>query len=105
MDEHGLLNGPGDTMCLPPCYGKTVHTEGMSHGLAVLVEGRGKSKVFFEPIPKSPSQFLNILLLTIHLGIFVPVNYPTQYGVGESLSPLKLHILYFSSKWLIILRI
>ena len=76
LGAHGLLNGPSDAMCLPAYYGEAVHTDRMSCGLAVLVDWRG-SEVFFEPIPKGPSQFPDILLLTFCLGAFVPANYPS----------------------------
>ena len=41
MDENGLLDSPGDAMSLPSYYGETVHTNGMSCGLAMLVDGGG----------------------------------------------------------------
>ena len=86
-DEHGLLDRPGD-VCLPAYYGETVHTVGMSCGLAMLVGmGRG-SEVLFEPIPKGPSQFCDIILLTLCLDAFVPVDYPTRDTTwGHTLIP------------------
>ena len=38
-DAHGLLGSPGDAICLPTYYDETVHTERMSHSLAMLVDG------------------------------------------------------------------
>ena len=73
QDLHGLPDSPSDAICFPAYDGETVHTDRMFHGLDVLINrGRG-SEVFFEPIPKSPSQFPNILLLTFCLDAFVPV--------------------------------
>ena len=46
MDEHGLLDTPDDAMCLPAYYGEIVHTDGMFHGLPMLVDGKGGSEVF-----------------------------------------------------------
>ena len=74
--------GPSDAMFLPAYYGEAVHTDKMSCGPAVLIDGRGGSKVFFEPIPKGLSRFTDILLLTFCLGAFVPLNYPTLLNSG-----------------------
>ena len=38
-NEHGLLDGPGDAMCLPVHDGETVYINWVSCGLAVLVNG------------------------------------------------------------------
>ena len=43
LDVHGLLDGPSDTMCLPAYDGEAVHTDGISHGQAVLVDQGGGS--------------------------------------------------------------
>ena len=42
-DVHGLIDGPGGTMCLPSNGGETVYTGRMSHGLTILVGGEGGS--------------------------------------------------------------
>ena len=36
-DVHGLPDGPSGAICLPSYDGEAGHTDGMSHGLAVLV--------------------------------------------------------------------
>ena len=77
MDEHGLLDSPGNVMCLPTYYCETVHNDEMFHGLAMLVDGGGGYEVLPEPFPEGPCQFPSILFLTIDLGAFVPVDYPT----------------------------
>ena len=59
QDVHSLLDGFSDAMCLPAYYGDTAHTDRMSLGLAVLIDGGGGNEVFFELIPKGPSQFPN----------------------------------------------
>ena len=60
-----------------PAYdGEAIHAGKMSCGLAMLVDGEGGSEVFFEPFPKGPSRFTFIVFLAIHLGTFVPVDYP-----------------------------
>ena len=46
MDEHGLPYGLGDTMDFLIYNGETVQIDGVSCGLAVLVNGRGGSKMF-----------------------------------------------------------
>ena len=38
--------------------------------------------MFFEPIPKGPSQFPDVPLLTICFGVFVPVDYPDFVNNG-----------------------
>ena len=38
-DINGLLNGSGDAMCLPAYDGEAAHTDEMSCGLAMLVDG------------------------------------------------------------------
>ena len=67
-------DGPGGTMYLPVYDGEAIHTDRMSYGLGVLVDGGGTSYKFFEPFPKGPSQFPNVLLQTICLGTFIPVD-------------------------------
>ena len=57
--------------------------------------------VFFALILNSPSQLSNILLLTIHLGVFEPVNYPL-FCIVESLSlgaTNRLQIVFLALKW------
>ena len=39
MDDHGLLDGPGDAMCFSAYNGEEVHIDGVSCRLAVLVSG------------------------------------------------------------------
>ena len=51
-DKHGLLNCPGDTVCLPVYNGETVHMDTVSFGLAVLVDRGGGSEVYFSLSPK-----------------------------------------------------
>ena len=77
-DVHGLLDGRSDVMCLSAYNGEAVHTDRMCHCLAVLIGGRGGSEVFIESIPKDPSQFPDIFLLTLHLGAFVHTDYPPR---------------------------
>ena len=36
---HGLLDGPSDVMCLPLHYGKNVHTDAMSRGVTMVIDG------------------------------------------------------------------
>ena len=43
LDVHGLSDCPGGAMCLPAYDGAAVHIDRMSHGLAVLADGRGDS--------------------------------------------------------------
>ena len=76
LNIHGLLDSPGDAICLPAYDGEAIHADKMSHGLAVLVDREGGSEVFFEPVLKGPSWFPYVLL-AICLGAFVPVDYPT----------------------------
>ena len=38
-DERGLLDGPGDAMCLPDHNGEPVHIYLVSRGLAIVVDG------------------------------------------------------------------
>ena len=38
MDEHDLLNGPGDAVCLPVYNSETGYIYWMSCGLAVMVD-------------------------------------------------------------------
>ena len=38
-DKHGLPDSPGDTMFLPVHSVEAVHTDGVSCGLAILVNG------------------------------------------------------------------
>ena len=45
-DKHGLLDGPGDAMCLFAYNGEAIHLDGVSCGLAVLADGGG-AEVFF----------------------------------------------------------
>ena len=78
MDEHSLLGGPGNAMCLPLLW-LTVHNDRMPQGLVMLVDGGGGCEVFFESIPKGPSRFPNTFLLTICLGAFVPADYPHSF--------------------------
>ena len=40
-DVHGLPDGPSGAMCLPGYDAEIVHTDTMSHGLAVMVDGGG----------------------------------------------------------------
>ena len=47
MDKHGLLDGPGDGMCLSAYNGEAVHIDGVSCRLVVLVDRGGGSEVFF----------------------------------------------------------
>ena len=53
-NEHGLLDGPGNTFCFPAHNGKVVHTDGMSCTLTVLEKGGESSKVFHRPVPIGP---------------------------------------------------
>ena len=76
LDIHGLLDGPGGATCLPAYDGEAAHTGRISCGLAMLLDGGGGFYMFFEPFPKGPSQLPDVLLLTICLGAFVPVDYP-----------------------------
>ena len=77
-DVHGLLDGSSDTMCLPAYNNETVHTVRMPHGLALLEDEVVGFEMFFEPLPKDPFQFADILLLLpFCLGASVPVDYPT----------------------------
>ena len=46
MDKHHLLDGPGDAVCFPAYSGESVHTDGVSCRLAVMVNGGGGSKLF-----------------------------------------------------------
>ena len=46
MDEHGLLYSPGDGMGFPPYNEEAIHIDGVSCGLAVLVNGGEGPKVF-----------------------------------------------------------
>ena len=36
-DVHGLIDGPSDVLCLSAYNGESVHTDRMSHGMAVLI--------------------------------------------------------------------
>ena len=51
-DKHGLLDHPGDAICLPLHDGETIHNNGVSCGLAVLLNRGWGSEVFFSPSPK-----------------------------------------------------
>ena len=59
--------------------------------------------VKFEPLPKSPSWFLNILL-TIHLSAFVPVDCPTPLHSGVE-STNRLQMVLIPLKWICMSRL
>ena len=46
MDKQCLLDGPGDTVYSPAYNGEKVHIDGVSCGLAVLVDLEGGFGVF-----------------------------------------------------------
>ena len=46
-DNHGILIGPGDTMCFPAYNGEAAHINGAACGLAVLVNRGGGFEVLF----------------------------------------------------------
>ena len=56
-DEHGLLYGAGDALCLPIHNGEIVHISLMSCGLAVMVDEGGGYAMFPKSIPRGPPQF------------------------------------------------
>ena len=53
--EHGFLDGPGNTMCLPIKSGKTVHIDTVSSRLTMFIYGGGGPKDLFKPLSKGPS--------------------------------------------------
>ena len=53
------LDGPINAINLPAYDGEVVHTDRMSHGLALLIDGRGDSDVSFEPFPNGPMVFVD----------------------------------------------
>ena len=76
-DVHGLLDGPGNTVCLPTHYGEIVHTDSKTGGVTMGIDGVRGPEMFFESYPKSPFQFICVLLFTTCLGTLEPIDYPT----------------------------
>ena len=48
----------------------------------MLVDRGWGPQMFLKPVPKGPSQFPNMFLLTAHLGAFKLVDYPTLLHDG-----------------------
>ena len=80
--KYGFLDGPGNAMCLSTHNVKTVHIDTASRGLTMFLYGGGDPKMFFKPIPKGPSQFLNVFLFTTCLCAHKHIDHPTFLGDG-----------------------
>ena len=61
---HGLLDGPGDDVCLPTHYVENVHTDAMTLGVTMVIEGEGGPEIILEPFLKGLHQFTCVLLFT-----------------------------------------
>ena len=55
--EHGFLDSPGNTMCLPTHNGETVYTDAVLVRMIMLVNGGGSPKVLLKSVLKGPPQF------------------------------------------------
>ena len=74
--EYSLLYGPGDMVCLPTYGREVINTDGMTRGIAIVIDGGGCLEMLLEPFPKSLCQVTSVLLLTTHMVTLEPTNYP-----------------------------
>ena len=51
-DVYGLLDGHGDIACLPTHYGEIAHTNVMTRGVTMVINGKGTLRCFLNLSPK-----------------------------------------------------
>ena len=81
LDIHGLLDGHGDDVCLPTHYVENVHTDAMTLGVTMVIEGEGGLEIILEPFLKGPHQFTYVLLFTANQVTLETVDYCTLLGI------------------------
>ena len=74
--EYSLLDGPDDMVCLPTQCREVINTDGMTRGVAIVIDGGGCLEMLLEPFPKSLCQVTSVLLLTTHMVTLEPAGYP-----------------------------
>ena len=68
MNEHGLLDISGSTLCFP-VYDVEAHwTEWVSFCTTMLANGRWSLKMFLDPFSQCPARFPYIFIWTVDVG-------------------------------------
>ena len=75
-DVHDLLHGPCDVANFPTHYRVVVHTDVMMTDVGMVIDGGRGPKVFLEAFLRGSCRFPCVLLITIQIVTFMPVDYP-----------------------------